>query len=56
MNWFDYLLIGLWAFGALTSVATVEKPKKPNTPTTAAIIVALDALLVVGLLFSRGVL
>lgn len=56
MTWFDYVLIALWIFSMLVSVATIGKPRTPTTPNVAAYIVALDFLLVAGLLWTRGVL
>jgi hypothetical protein len=53
MNWFDWMLVALFAYSALLVVAQVGKPKKPTEPVTAAIVVAIDAALIVGLVLTR---
>ena len=56
MKPFDYFLIAWWLFGTLVAVAQVGKPKKPTTAEIAAVVVGLNALLIAGLLWSRGAL
>jgi hypothetical protein len=49
-----YVIAGWLAAGALVSVGTVGKPRKPTTPGAAAVIVILDAALVVTLILAAG--
>jgi len=43
------MLISILAFGGLANVVEVGKPRKPQTPAGAAAVVAVDALLIVGI-------
>jgi hypothetical protein len=56
MKPFDYFLIAWWLFGTLVAVAQVGKPKKPTTAETTAVIVAINAVFIALLLWTRGVL
>lgn len=42
-----FFIVGWLALGAMLSIATVGKPRKPLTPGTAAVSVALTAGLIV---------
>lgn len=55
MTWFDYFLIAWLAFGSLSMIATVGKPRRPIEPMTAAIAAVITSSIIFGLLFSRGV-
>lgn len=55
MTWFDYFLIAWLAFGAFSVIALVGKPRKPIEPLTASISTGITTLLIVGILFARGV-
>jgi hypothetical protein len=48
MTWFGWLLVGLIALGGLLSVGQIGRPREPLTPGTGALIVVLDALLILG--------
>lgn len=50
MDWFLYLLIGWMALNALTTIVMIGKPRTPTTPVVAAAVVAIDALLIIGLI------
>lgn len=56
MNWFDWVLIGWWSLGTVLSIAMIGKPRTPITPTGALIGLVITVALVLGLLWSRGVL
>lgn len=49
--WFKWLLIGLFAASMLLTVRDVDKPRTPNNGTVSALIVLIDALLIVGILY-----
>lgn len=51
LNWFGWVLVGMYVLSALLSVGTVGKPRTPTEPGAAVIIVVLNTLLVLGLLF-----
>lgn len=46
MNWLFWLLPALYTIGALATVASVGKPRKPITPGLAATVVATNGLLI----------
>lgn len=56
MSWFDWTLLGLWMVGLVASAITVGKPREPYTPAQVAVQIVVTALLVAGLLVTRGVI
>ena len=52
MTWFGWALAGWFAYGAVTMVARVGKPREPIAPIPAAIGVIVSALLIVLVLIS----
>lgn len=56
MNWFMWTLIGLQILGMLITAGQVGSPKKPTTPRQAVISVVVNSAIVVGLLWTGGVL
>jgi hypothetical protein len=51
LNWFGWVLLGVWVLSTLTSVGTIGQPRKPLTPGTAVFVVVFNSLLICGLLF-----
>lgn len=49
MNWFGWLLVAWWAVNALLTVARIGKDSKPTEPVAAAVVVLIDAALIVAL-------
>jgi len=47
-----YLIIALFAWGALLHIDGVGKPRKPTTPRQVAVTVAFDAAIIVALGFA----
>ncbi len=54
MTWFDWTLIGLWVLSTALIVLEVGKPREPREASSAAINVIVVALLIFGLLYTRG--
>jgi hypothetical protein len=50
MNWFEWLLIGWWTMTAFAVIGNIGKPRKPTEPLTAAIVVAINAAFIVGVI------
>jgi hypothetical protein len=48
-----WIVVAILALGALVSVATVGKPRKPMTGGAAALVVIIDAALIVAILWDR---
>lgn len=46
MNWKQWILVGVMALGALTSVLNVGRERKPLDPGTASLTVLLSGLLI----------
>lgn len=42
-----WVIVGMFALGALITITAVGKPRKPLTPGTAAYVVAVNALYIV---------
>lgn len=53
MTWMDWTLVGLFALAALATVGNVGKPRPTITPTFAAVQVAINAALIVGVVVVR---
>lgn len=56
MHVIDWIIVALLTFGMLLNVAQVGKPRKPLEPTMAAVIVAINAALILSVLWSHGAL
>lgn len=56
MNWFDYTLLVLWILGILATPATIGKRRPVRSPGQGTFLILWMLALIVGLLFSRGVL
>lgn len=56
MSGFDWFLLAWWLFGILMLVSTIGKPRKPLEPSVAVCTILITVGLMVGLLWSRGVL
>lgn len=54
MNIALYAVAGFLALGALLSVGTVGKPRKPLEPGAAALVVLFTAAMIVVLIFAAG--
>lgn len=53
MNAFDWCLVALWLLNAIITVLIIGKPRKPITPESAAMTVAVSVALAIGLYLSR---
>ena len=53
MDWFLWVIVGLWALSGLMAVALIGKPREPIDPGLAVGLVLIYALLIVGLLVTR---
>lgn len=56
MHIVDWIIVALFSLGLLLNVAQVGKPRKPLEPGTAAVIVAVNVALIIGVLWSHGAL
>lgn len=54
MTWFDWVLIGWWAIGAVLTIGFIGKPRGPLTPTHAVTQLIVCVVLTLGLLWTRG--
>jgi hypothetical protein len=52
MNWAVYGIAGWLTLGAILSIAFIGKQRKPTTPGAAAIVVLIDAALIVTLVLA----
>lgn len=48
MTWFGYLFVALLSLSTLMVVGSIGKPRGPLEPTAAAVIVLINALLILG--------
>lgn len=53
MMWFDYILIAMFAIGAISTVTIVGQPRKPIDGGTAAWVVIVYGALIVGIVLTR---
>ena len=53
MNWMDWVLVTFFGLGALLTVLQINEPRKPINPPTAAWIVIIEALLILGVVLVR---
>lgn len=56
VSWFDWILLGWWAIGAILTISCIDKPRKPTTPGVAILVLIINVALTLGLLWTRGVL
>lgn len=54
MTWFDWLLVGLFTLGMVSTVLTVGEPRKALGPGATAFIVVIDVAFIIGILATRG--
>lgn len=54
MIWFDWLLVGLFTLGMVSTVLTVGEPRKALGPGATAFIVVIDVAFIIGILATRG--
>jgi hypothetical protein len=54
MNWMDWVVVGLFALAALVTVGSIGDQRKPLTRAHALWSVVLNALFIVGLLWSHA--
>lgn len=48
MTWFDWVLVSLFAIGALFTISMIGKPRKPIDHATAVMTTVIDVLLILG--------
>jgi hypothetical protein len=53
MDWYLWLIVGLWLLSLVLNIADVGKPRQPRTPMDAAILTVVIAGLIAGLLVTR---
>jgi hypothetical protein len=49
MNWFGFVLVVIFMLNALVTIGTIGNHRDPITPSTAVVIVAVNSLLILGI-------
>lgn len=54
MGWLQWILSSVIALSTIVTVTMVNKPRKPITAGTAAIVVVLNGLMIIAIVFTNG--